>query len=136
MIKFIPVLISILIYSIIISLALIVFIIYAPFTLVDNKYSYLICSKNKARFEIGPNLIYTFNQSLDNFNDKKARKLCEYGLIKDYSDSLKTPPEKNYNFYPVYITESSWLDAIFLGFITYLSGLTIITFLIKLLKKI
>ncbi|MBI2641195.1 hypothetical protein HYW87_01200, partial [Candidatus Roizmanbacteria bacterium] len=100
-------------YTLFIAVCLSTLILFKPFRYVDNQKSYIVCKKDNSHFEIGPNLIYTFTQSLDDFNDKKARKLCEYKTIRDYADSQKTPQEVNYIFYPVYTTESSWSDVLF-----------------------
>ena len=113
-------------YLVLIELSLGVFFIFKPFTYVDNVSSYIVCNKSKLNFEIGPNFIYTFNGILDEFNDQKAKKLCEYGLIKDYADTLKTPAIQNYAFYPLYTVDSSWIDALVISFITFLAGVIMI----------
>ncbi|OGK17071.1 hypothetical protein A2774_05100 [Candidatus Roizmanbacteria bacterium RIFCSPHIGHO2_01_FULL_39_12c] len=124
----------------VISLA--AFQIFRPFNYLDNASSYIVCDKNQARFEIGPNLIYSFTDSLDEFNDQKARKLCEYNLIKDYLNTLKVPEKPNYAFYPAYKTESSWLDALIISSILFFIGATVIQILfqqnqfLKILKEI
>ncbi len=87
---------------------------------LDNAKSHIICNKNGAPFEIGWNFVYSFERKLDDWNDIKARKLCEYNLIKDYGNTLKTPAEINYRFEPKYIIESSWADAIFMFFATFI----------------
>lgn len=111
-----------LLYQVLFSFVVGVFLIYKPFAYLDNITSYIICQKNKAKFEIGPNFIYSFNHVLDKYNDQKARKICEYGLIRDYANSLKIPETQNYTFFPVYRQESSWIDAFFISFIVLLVG--------------
>ena len=123
--------IYIVLYVFFISISIGVFFIFKPFQYIDNQKSYLICTKDQSRFEIGPNLIYAFSRSLDSYNDKKARKLCEYKTIRDYADSQKTPETVNYKFYPVYTNESSWLNAIQAGVYTFI----VLAFLIELTKK-
>lgn len=108
-------------YVILISAALGIFYIFKPYTYIDNAASTVAC-KNGNQYEIGWNFIYTFNDKLDDFNDVKARKVCEYGAIKDYGNTLKAPEAINYKLQPVYIQESSWADAIFMFFVTLIFG--------------
>ena len=113
-------------YPVLISLSIGIFFIYRPFAYVDSVKSYIVCNQSKSTFEIGPNFIFAFTDILDEFNDKKARKLCKYGLVKDYADTLKTPGRQNYTFYPIYTTESSWIDAFVISFIAFIFGSTLI----------
>jgi hypothetical protein len=106
------------------------FIIFKPFTYVDNDKSKIVCNNNGASFDAGPNYIYTLDQSLDGFNDVKARKLCEFNTIRDYIQAYKTP-SMNYQFKPVYTTNSSWGDALLMTLITFVVG----TFAIEIAKK-
>lgn len=91
-------------YIILISLSLSSFYIFKSIKFIDNINSYLVC-ENGEKLDIGPNFIYSFSNKLDAFNDIKARKLCEYSMIRDYNNTLKTPTQKNYVFYPIYKTE-------------------------------
>ena len=122
-------------YCISIALCIGVFIIYRPYVYVDNITSSITCDTNGSSFETRPNFIYTFTDSLDTFNDKKARKLCEYGLIKDYSDSLKNLSSVNYVFKPIYIQESSWIDAVIAFFISFLICIACIEIVRKIFFK-
>lgn len=109
-------------YVIIFSIAYSVFYIFKPYKYVDNATSKIICDKNSAQFDTGWNFVYTFNQQLDQFNDKKARKMCEYNVIKDYADTLKTPPAVNYRFVPQFTHESNWTDALIMFFAPLILG--------------
>ena len=113
-----------LLYLILIFFSLGVFYIFRPFKLIDNSKSYLLC-KNNYRYFIGPNLVYSFDGRIDAYNDKKARKVCEYGIIRDYGDTFKTP-SLNYNFNPVYSQESSWSNAAFAFFLAFSLGAVLI----------
>ena len=114
-----------LLYLLLISSSLGVFYIFRPFKFIDNSKSYLLCQNNN-KFFIGPNLVFTFDGLLDSYNDKKARKLCEYSLIRDYADTLKTPPAVNYGFTPVYSQESSWSNTAFAFFLAFSLGAVLI----------
>ncbi|MBI4009304.1 hypothetical protein HY357_03655 [Candidatus Roizmanbacteria bacterium] len=109
--------------------------IFLPFTFVDNDQSKLICDKNAASFDIGPNYIYTLEDRLDAFNDEKARKLCEYSIIRDYGNFYQTPQNINYQFKPVYAKDSSWGDALLIGLATFFFGVLIIEGLQKIFVK-
>lgn len=113
-------------YIILLSLSIGIFYVFKPFTYVDNNKSLITCSKDGRSFEAGWNFVYTFNKSLDSFNDAKARKLCQYNAIKDYADYYKTPATINYQFVPKYIQESSWGDALVMFFAFFILGLIII----------
>ena len=112
-------------FLLVISTSIGAFYIFQPFKFIDNSKSYLLCQNNN-KFFIGPNLVFTFTGLLDSYNDKKARKLCEYGLIRDYADTLKTPPAVNYDFTPVYSQESSWSNAAFAFFLAFSLGAILI----------
>lgn len=119
-------------YSILISISLGAFIIFQPFRFVDNEKSQVICDKNGAAFDIGPNYVYAFGQTLDDFNDKKARKLCEYNIIRDYGDLYRIPDAVNYKFKPVFAKDSSWADATVIFVTSFLAG----SLVIEIIKKI
>lgn len=114
-----------LIYLILIAVSGGIFYIFRPFTYIDNNKSYLICEKGNS-YIIGPNLVYSFSGKLDNFNDKKARKVCEYGVIRDYGDTFKTPLKINYTFYPITSQESSWLQSCFAFLLSMIFGTILI----------
>ena len=118
-------------YLILISFSLGVFYVFRPFKFIDNSKSYLLC-KNNYRYFIGPNLVYSFNGRIDTYNDKKARKVCEYGIIRDYSDTFKTP-SLNYIFNPVYSQESSWFDAAFSFFLAIAVGTILTETIVKII---
>ena len=115
-------------YILLFTLSLAVGHIFKPYPYIDNEKSQIVCLKNNQSFEAGWNFIYTFEDTLDNFNDKKARKLCEYNIIKDYADTVQVPKEVNYRFEPKYIQESSWVDAIFMASATLILGIIFIEF--------
>lgn len=117
-------------YLLLTTLSLSALIIFKPFTMVDNDTSKIVCQKGGS-FDAGPNYIYTFEQRLDSFNDEKARKLCEFGIIRDYHNVYKTPLSQNYDFKPIYRSVSSWGDALLVTGILMLGG----CFLIELVKK-
>lgn len=112
----------ILTYSFLISLSFFVLYISKPFIYIDSSKSQIVCNKSGQSFESGWNFIYTFADKLDSFNDTKARKLCEFNIIKDYSNTYKTPVEVNYRFEPKFIQESSWADAFFMFFTSLIIG--------------
>jgi hypothetical protein len=103
--------------------------IFKPYKYIDNATSLIICSKDSRSYEAGWNFIYSFDVRLDVFNVAKAGKLCEYGIIKDYGNTVKTPSETNYRFKPKYIQESSWGDAILMFFAAFILGGLIIQLL-------
>ena len=116
-------------YIALISISIGILYIFKPYKYIDNATSSIICSKDSRSYEAGWNFIYSFDDRLDVFNDAKAGKLCEYGAIKDYGNTLKTPLEKNYRFEPKYIQESSWGDAILMFFAAFILGGLIIQIL-------
>jgi len=127
-------------YLFLTSIVISVFLIYRPFVYVDNIHSYVICNNDGGKFEIGPNFIYTFNSYLDRNNDSKARKLCEYRLIRDYTNTINEPEKRNYVFYPVTIQESGWINALLVSITTFIIGTIIIEtvriiFFISVLRK-
>lgn len=124
--KNIRLLITSIAYLLILSVAFGVFYIFKPYRFIDNDKSAIICSNNNSHFEIGWNFIYSFDGKFDAFNDIKARKLCEYGLIKDYGNTLKTPGEINYNFKPEFLTESNWGDALLMFAATVIFGIFLV----------
>lgn len=124
----------ILAYLILISLSLGAFYIFKPYSFIDNEHSKIIC-KNGAHYDIGPNYIFTLGNKLDAFNDRAARELCAYSVIRDYGNYYKTPPDVNYQFLPVYIKESSWGDAILVTLAAFLSGAAVIDGITYVFKK-
>lgn len=93
------------------TLAISVFFLFKPFTYLDNDTSSITC-QNGGIFIIGPNYIYSFEKNLDQFNDIKARKLCAFGVIRDYINYYKTPEQKNYQLKAAFNQNSSWGDAV------------------------
>lgn len=116
-------------YIVLISISLGILYIFKPYKYTDSATSLIICSKDSRSYEAGWNFIYSFDGKLDVFNDTKARKLCGYGIIKDYGNTVTAPPDVNYRFAPKYIQESSWPDAIFMFFATLIFGIMVIQFL-------
>lgn len=117
-------------YLILASCSLAVFMIFRPFKSIDNVNSNLACH-NQSQYKSGPNLVFSFNGKLDDYNDKKARKVCQYGIIRDYKDEYKASDKVNYDYHPVYIRESNLNDAVLALFLTLLTGSVIIEFLMK-----
>lgn len=113
-------------YLLLATISASVFLIFRPFVYIDNRHSYVTCNNDRGKFEIGPNFIYTFRPYLDQYNDKKARKLCGYGIIKDYGNTVNTPEKQNYVFYPVTVQESSWTNAFLVSITTFILGTIII----------
>lgn len=113
-------------YFLLTGLSLAMLIIFKPFTFVNNDKSKIVCSDGYS-YEAGPNYVYTLEHTLDAFNDKKARKLCAFRIIRDYKDSFKTPP-KNYEFKPVYAQNSSWGDALLMTLVSFSLGVILIEY--------
>lgn len=113
-------------FSIMIALSLTLLMAFRPYSFVDNDKSKLICDKNGASFDMGPNYIYTLDNKLDSFNDEKARKLCEFNIIRDYGNFYKNPTAVNYQLKPTYAKDSSWGDAILMASVILLFGVLIV----------
>ncbi|MBI2641193.1 hypothetical protein HYW87_01190 [Candidatus Roizmanbacteria bacterium] len=96
--------------------------LFRPFMYIDNDHSYILCNKDKIRYELGPNVIFAIDKKLDPFNDAKARKLCEHQIIRDYINSYPVPEKINYTFLPQKLQESSWLGALFSAILTFAVG--------------
>jgi len=122
-------------YSIIISISLGALVIYKPVTYIDNGKSSIVCTKNNQKFEMGPNFIYIFGDKIDDFNDSKARKLCEYGLVKDYGNTLQKPSNVNYTLDIVMTQDSSWTNAIIAAFVLFIFGMIVIEAFFFLITK-
>lgn len=120
-------------YVILASFSLAVFTIFRPFKYVDNVGSYLLCL-NESKYYSGPNLVFSFDGKLDSYNDKKARKVCQYGIIRDYKDEFKASDQINYDYHPVYMQESSISDAVLALLLTLLTGSIIIEAVMKLIS--
>ncbi|OGK22183.1 hypothetical protein A2866_03430 [Candidatus Roizmanbacteria bacterium RIFCSPHIGHO2_01_FULL_39_8] len=112
----------VLLYGLVFSFTVSAFMLFRPFTYVENDHTYILCHTNQVRYETSPNLIYAIETKLDSFNDAKARKLCTYHIISDYINMYKVPKEVNYTFLPDKRTESGWLNALFGGFLVFLFG--------------
>lgn len=108
------------IHVVIASCAIGVIVVNRPFTYVDNVKTTITCTNNGASFEIGPNFIYILGDRIDEFNDIKARKLCAYGMVKDYGNTLVNPEKANYTLKPVYAQDQAWTATIFLGVVAYI----------------
>ena len=112
-------------YFFLTSLSLGVFRLFKPYISVENNTSYLIC-EDKTRFEIGPNSIFALDNKLDKVNDQKARKLCQYKIIRDYGNIYQPVDNINYLFYPVMVEESSLITALFVAVLFFSLGALII----------
>ncbi len=121
-IKLVSQLIYILFYSILTSLSMGIFLIFQPFAYVDNNQSTIYCIEKNTQHQIGPNFIYTFSSSFDSYNDSKAKKICEYSIIRDYYDAYPKPVKNNYKLNIVYTKESSLPEAFFASVIFFLAG--------------
>lgn len=102
-----------LIYLTFFSLAIAAFWIFIPFKYIDNYESRAICD-NGVVYQTGPSIIFSYDGRIDAWNGKKLEKLCAYGMILDYYDVYKASGKVNYRFSPAYLTDSSWLQAVFL----------------------
>lgn len=122
-------------HTVVVAIAFTASSIYRPFTFVDNDHSYVLCHQSNTKYETSPNLIFAVDEKLDPFNDKKARKLCQYQIIKDYGDTYATPGQINYTFLPALRQESSWLQAAFAFFIVYVFGSVVISLIFKPMTK-
>lgn len=101
------------------SLAIGAFMFLRPFTFIENAHTYVKCLNDQVSYEAGPNFIFVLDDKLDPFNDVKARKLCQYNIIKDYNGQYKTPEEINYLNLPEKQLSSSWPNAIFASFFVF-----------------
>lgn len=115
-------------YSLLLSLTLFVFVVFQPFSYIDNDHSNLMCQGNNVPYETSPNMIFLIDKKLDKLNDSKARKLCQYHIIRDYNNTFETPHTLNYTLLPAESIESSWLSDIFICLIVFLSGSLLIEF--------
>lgn len=88
------------------------FYLLRPFTIIDHFKTKVVCNTNNATYEIGPNLIYIFDDKPDGRTEKNIRKLCEYAIINDYNDTYKTPENKNYRLATQYVSYGSWGDTV------------------------
>lgn len=84
---------------------------------VDDEKSRIACDNGK-NYKLSANRIYVYSvdtTSLSNYQDEEARKLCQYGVLNDYSTSyrnLATPTHQNYQLKIVEGTRGSWTNAI------------------------
>lgn len=92
------------------------------------------CQPSREEYEINPNLIFAINEKLDPFNDGKARKLCQYHIIRDYNNAYSVPKEKNYIFKPALLQESSWLNAVFAVFLTAIIEVLLILIFLRMVS--
>lgn len=113
-------------FAILTALSIGIFYIFLPYQIIEHKRSQIICLKNNLIYEIGPNLIFMFDQKPDLGNDKKIRKLCEYSIVQDYHDSLKTPAGKNYRLDLKYETVGSIGDTLLMSLTFFGLGLILI----------
>lgn len=122
-------------YSFVVSLSICAFVIFRPFSHIDNNHSGVFCHTDKLTYETSPNLIFAVGDKLDPFNDKKVKKLCQYRITRDYGDIYKAPQKINYTFLPALMQESSWPNALFAGLMTFGFGSFVIEILWKAFKK-
>lgn len=121
-------------YTTLILISTAVFILFQPFTYIDNNKSYIDCADG-SRYEASPNFIFALDKTLDPFNDKKARKLCQFKIISDYNDIYQTPKAVNYTFVPKNEEESSWPNALFASILLFLIGYYFLKSVTKLTFK-
>lgn len=117
-------------YIILVSFALAIFWILRPVTYFDNFKSQIVCSSGTL-FSIGPNSIFSLNGKFDQFNDKKARKICQYGIIYDYKEDFKTPEKLNYTIKSVIREDSDFVQAGLVSGLFFLAGAYLIKFVTK-----
>ena len=117
-------------YSMILAFSIVTLVFFLPFSYVDNDHSYVRCQADGVAYETSPNLIFLVDAKLDNFNDVKARKLCEYHVIRDYNRTYATPKRINYTLEVAKKQSSSFPNALFAFGLTFLLGsiITEITF--------
>jgi hypothetical protein len=115
----------ILVYLILAAFSAGVFLVFLPFKYVDPIESLIHCYSGRA---YAPNaaLIFSVDGKLDQFNDEKARKLCTYGVVRDYQDFYQAPDKINYWFTPIYSQESSIAEALLASFVIFSLGAAII----------
>lgn len=87
-----------------------------PTPSVNSKKSALVCENGK-KYLLYDAKIYLFSkvESLDESDDSTARKLCEYGVLNDYSPgyrNLKMPQYKNYSLNLVESIDGSWFSVL------------------------
>ncbi len=124
------------VYATLVALSFGAFIVFRPFMYVENNQSSIICTKDKHTYETAPNLIFAIDDVLDEFNDAKARKLCEFQIIHDYDNTFKTPIHKNYMFIPKKEQESSLFNGLFASGVVFILGAFIIELLFSGLQKV
>lgn len=113
-------------YCILFSLSFTVFYILRPYRFVDHNSSKVICDKNNIRYEIGPNLLFIFNDKFDAQTDKNVRKLCEYAIINDYQDTYKTPSSINYQLDLAYEIDGGWENVLLVSLSLFGFGFALI----------
>ena len=101
------------------------FFVFFPFKYVDPIESLIHCSSGLA-YASNATFVFSVDAKLDHFNDEKARKLCAYGVIRDYQNFYQAPDKINYRFIPVYSQESSITEALLASIITFSLGTVII----------
>jgi len=109
-----------LIYAVITTVSLFVFFIFLPYKFIDHNKTKILCFKNNASYEIGPNLIYILDEKPDPITEKNIRKLCEYAIINDSQDVYKTPEKINYTLSVGYEKEGSWGDVVLISIVAFL----------------
>jgi len=129
--KLIYVFIYVCLYSIVVSFSFVIFFFFRPFVYLDNEKSLIICKKNNLAYYIGPNYIYGLGKELNDYNSKKAEKLCQYNVIRDYKNTYKDIKMGNYSQNFFYIKNSSWLNAIVMALGFFLIGVFLINSGIK-----
>lgn len=113
-------LLYIIVNIIILTISFGIFYIFRPYQFIDHNKTKILCFKNNASYEIGPNLIYILDEKPDPVTEKNIRKLCEYAIINDSQDVLKTPEKVNYALSVSYEKEGNWVDTLFISGITFL----------------
>ncbi|OGK08674.1 hypothetical protein A2767_01235 [Candidatus Roizmanbacteria bacterium RIFCSPHIGHO2_01_FULL_35_10] len=111
---------NIIVEVILLAAALFLFYIFQPYQFIDHNKTKVICNKNNASYDIGPNLIHILDRKPDSISDKDIRKLCEYSLINDTQDVLRTPEKINYKIAVNYEHEGNWLESFFISLTVYL----------------
>lgn len=87
-----------------------------PTPFIDGKKSTLVCENGK-KYLLDDAKIYIFSktESLEGDEDIDARRLCEYGVLDDYSSgyrNLKVPQHKNYSLNTIESISGSWFSVL------------------------
>lgn len=105
---------------------------FKPYEIVDSQNSYINCNNGK-KYTLENAKIYLFvgDKYMGQYNDTKARKVCEYGIVDDYPNNYKTPIYANYTVDTVHKMSGAWKDVI----LTIVIGCLVLFFGLNLIKE-